>query len=537
MSSGEFSGLIESYLDLKWHLDPVEATGAGLAQHDQRYGEYEAEDLRRSLAALRSLSGALEAVATDSLADEVDRTALLNDLRVTVNRFERERPQERNPLFWISHALDGLYLLLVLQDRTVEHRKHAVGERIRSLPGLLASAMGTLGRCPAVLMEAAVDMSESGAALVEQAAAELHVSTDPDTSAACTKARESLVAFSDHLRARLDDGEDAGIGIGEDAFNFRLHYQHALQASAPELWRFGQRLIDRAERELARVAASIDPGVAWPDLADKLRREHSVTDGLAAAYATEMERSYLFVKERDLVAVPEGSLNVVETPEYLRSVIPLAAYQPPGAFSQDQTGWFYVTPPDPSAAVVGARRSMRDRCLHELPGIALHEGYPGHHLQFLSAHAQPRLVRKVVMTPLTVEGWALYCEEMMGELGFYRNLEEEFFQRLAVLWRAVRVVIDVGLHTRGMTFSDAVQLLVERVHSDVGSAEAEVRRYSAYPAYQLCYALGSHELVALRNDYRRAAGSGYSQREFHAKVMEYGGLPVSLMRWGMELSG
>ena len=534
MSSADLSDLVESYLDLKWHLDPVEATGAGLTEYDERYGDYEPEDLKRSLAALKSLSGALEAVVTDSLADEVDRTALLNDIRYTVNRFEQERPQERNPLFWISHALDGLYLLLVRQDRSTEHRSRAMNQRLRSVPGLLASAMGTLDLCPAALMEAAIDVAESGSDLVEQAAAALRASGDQDLLTACSNAREALIGFSSHLRAKLADGEDAAVGIGEDAFNFRLHFQHAIRASAPELWRLGHRLIDRAERGITQLAAAIAPGTAWPDLVDKLRSEHSVTDRVVTAYATEMERSYRFVRDKDLVAMPDGRLEVVETPKYLRGLIPFAAYQPPGAFSQDRTGWFYVTPPDPENR---AKPLMRDRCVHELPGIALHEGYPGHHLQFLSAHAQPRLVRKTVMTPLTVEGWALYCEHMMQESGFYRNLEEELFRQLAVLWRAVRVVIDVGLHTRDMKLTEAVRLLVDKVHSDVDLAEAEVRRYCAYPAYQLCYILGCRELMELRDDYRRAVGDSYSQREFHVRVMEYGGLPVSLMRWGMELNG
>jgi hypothetical protein len=535
MTSGAFSDLVDSYLDLKWHIDPVEATGAGLAQHDGRYGDYQAEEIKRSLAALRSLESALEAVATDSLTDEVDRTALLNDLRVTVNRFKKERPHERNPLFWVSHALDGLYLLLAQRDRTIEHRNRTLGERLKSLPGLLASAKATLSRCPAVLTEAAVAVTESGVSLVDDVAAALIESGDADGSSAGTMAREALTAFSDDLRQRLEEGDGVGIGIGEDAFNFRLHFQHALKANAPQLWRFGLRLIERTEREVARVAAEIDSAVAWPELADRLRREHGASQGLVAAYTAEMERSHSFVEDHDLIAVPEGKLEVVETPGYLRNVIPFAAYQPPGAFSEDRTGCFYVTPPDRTAEGKGSQRQFTGGCVHELPGVAAHEGYPGHHLQFLCAHAQPRVIRKIVMTPLTVEGWAMYSEQMMLESGFYRRLEEEFFQQVAALWRAARVVIDVGLHTRGMTFREAVGLLVEKVHFDHALAEAEVRRYCAYPAYQLCYAVGASELMALRDDYRKAVGAGYTPREFHAKVMEYGGLPVSLMRWGMGL--
>src|SRR6185436_16244861 len=157
-------------------------------------------------------------------------------------------------------------------------------------------------------------------------------------------------------------------------------------------------------------------------------------------------------------------------------------------------------------------------------------------LQFLTALAQSRPVRRVVNTPLTVEGWALYCEEMMGEEGFY-DAEERFFQRVHLLWRALRIVLDVGLHTRGMTFDEAVQMLVDRVHFDRHNAEAEVRRYCASPAYQLCYAVGRREFRKLRDACRSARGNGNDNflRQFHDAALKYGGLPVSLIRWGMGL--
>jgi uncharacterized protein (DUF885 family) len=104
-----------------------------------------------------------------------------------------------------------------------------------------------------------------------------------------------------------------------------------------------------------------------------------------------------------------------------------------------------------------------------------------------------------------------------------------------LLWRALRIVLDVGLHTRGMIFDEAVDLLVNRVHFERKNAEAEVRRYCAYPAYQLCYAVGRRELRALREAYRRAQGASYTLRGFHEATLQYGGLPVSLMRWGMGL--
>ena len=192
--------------------------------------------------------------------------------------------------------------------------------------------------------------------------------------------------------------------------------------------------------------------------------------------------------------------------------------------------------PDPKLPANVQERLLRDHCRYELAATALHEGYPGHHLHIVHAQQRPSDTRKNVWTPLTVEGWALYCEDMMGEEGFYRSEEERFFQRVHLLWRAVRILMDVGLHTRGMTFSQAVDYMVSHLHMDRTHAEAEVRRYCAEPAYQLCYAVGRRELLRLREDVRAARGAGFALRDFHDTVLRYGALPVSLMRWGLGLN-
>jgi len=536
----ELSQLVDSYFDLKWQMDPVEATGAGVSAHDHRLGAFDEQSISEYLAALKSIAGALEACEVETLDDEIDRTALLNDVRVTVHRFEVEKPHERDPVFWATHALEGLYLLLAVRDRSREHRARAAAERVRVLPRFLEVGAEMLSDCPPVFIDIGAEVARAGAKLVQQVVEELDPGDDDEFPAACAEAEQALGLFADLLLTAKYEGETEGeaadFAIGEDAFNFRLQYEHALRATAPELWRYGHQLIDEVEAELTELAEEIEPGVAWPDLVEKLRKVHPPGHQLVAAYAAEMDRSRRFVDNQGLIDIPDGVLEVVETPDFLRPIIPFAAYQPPGAFSEDRTGWFYITPPADDADPEELERFLRDHCVHELACTALHEGYPGHHLQFLSAHAQPRIVRKVIGSPVTVEGWALYCEEMMGEAGFYSTLEERFFQRLALLWRGVRIVADVGLHTRGMSIDEAVDLLVTRVHFDADHASAEVRRYCAHPAYQVCYAVGRRELRSLRDAYKEAEGDDYSLSRFHKEVLKYGGLPVSFMRWGMGLS-
>ncbi len=528
------SQLAESCLDLKWHLDPVEATAAGVHNHDHRLGLFGVDDVKHGVAALKSMASALEGVSVESLDCEIDRTALLNDVRVAIHRFEVERQHERNPGFWISHALEGLYLLLVSRDRSAEHRRRAAAERIRSIPGFLKTARDTLESIPQVFADTAAGIADAGQVVLEQVQGEL-CPDDDAFAGACVAASDAVRDFSQYLKTGRGDDRDSDFAIGESAFNFRLNYEHALQATSSELWRYGTKLVELTELELARIASRIDSSTSWPDLVGKLREEQPAPDELVAAYAAEVERSRASVISHNVAPVPAGLLEVVDTPGFLRPLIPVAAYQPPGAFSDDKTGWFYVTSPSNAEADDDVRLSGT-HCVHELACTAVHEGFPGHHLQLLNAHEQPSIVRKVVGSAITIEGWALYCEELMEDFGFYRSLEEELFRRLALLWRAVRVLADVGLHTRGMSLEEAVTLLTDRVHLDRNSAEIEVRRYCSEPAYQVCYAVGLRELQNLRKDFRAATGDGFTDRDFHQAVLSYGGLPVSFMRWGMRLN-
>jgi uncharacterized protein (DUF885 family) len=287
-------------------------------------------------------------------------------------------------------------------------------------------------------------------------------------------------------------------------------------------------MVRDVEAELAHRAESIAPGVPWRALVQRLRSEHPLAAGLVDAYAAEMERAKRFVLDRGLVGVPDGALEVVATPDFMAPLIPFAAYDPPGAFAARRTGTFYVTVP--------REGEPREHCVHELAATALHEGYPGHHLQHLWAQRLDSPVRRVVWSALAVEGWALYCEELMAEQGFYHRPETALFHQVYRLWRAARVVLDVKLHTMAMPFGEAVTYLSELLGVPRSSAEAEVRRYCLAPGYQLCYAVGCRDVLRLREDYRRRAGPGFSLRAFHDDLLTYGGLPVALARWGMGLA-
>ncbi len=531
-----FEDLTNSYLDLRWQFDPVQGTAAGRSEFDHRLGSFGLQNVEENLAALRSMADAIEELSLDTIEDELDRTALLNQIRVTVNRYALEQPHVRNPDFWLSHLLRGLYFLLVRDDRPVAHRAAAAARRLEAVPSFLEEARQTLHDCPSVFVDTALGVLNGGLGLIHQIGEHLRPEGDDGFDETRDAAVTALETFASDLPAKALQAEDGGFAIGEDAFNFRLQFEHALGSSARELRAYGNCLVDEVELALAELARDIDPGVAWPDLADRLRDSHPSGGEVVDTYVREMERARLFVEERGLVSVYPGRLEVVETPSFLLPMIPVAAYQPPGAFAEDRKGLFYVTPSTAGPDDPSTQSVIRNHCEFEITPTALHEGYPGHHLQFLAAHAQPRVVRKLMGSALVYEGWALYCEEMMGEEGFYRQAEERFFQLIALLLRGIRVLVDVGLHVGGMSYDEAVQLLMDRAVVGRRMAQAEVCRYCATPTYQLCYAVGRREIKALHSDFRNAAGADYSLRGFHDAVLGYGGLPVSLMRWGMGLN-
>ena len=176
-----------------------------------------------------------------------------------------------------------------------------------------------------------------------------------------------------------------------------------------------------------------------------------------------------------------------------------------------------------------------DGATQRVPVVVAHEVWPGRHVHAVRASELASEVRRQLRPALTVSGWALYAQELMADEGYFTSLETRLLHLVDMLHRAVQVDIDVGLHTRGMTPQEAIDELVKRVPIDRRQAEAEVRHYCETPTHALCHAVGRRALRELREAAESQRGAGYSLRAFHDEVLSYGGLPVSLIRWGMGI--
>jgi hypothetical protein len=532
--------LCRSYLDARWQFDPSAASVAGLTAHDGRLGRYDEAGVRELTAALRALAGAAEELDVNGQEEEIDRTALLDELRVAVFRFQHEQPHRHNPAFWLRHLLDGLHALAARPSVGGETAGAALA-RLREVPAFLDAARDTLKEPPRVLSDAALAMLGGGGELVVDVVQRFGTDTPelrPSLEEAGAGALAALKVFGAALTGRLTPSADpTAFAAGEAQFNRRLHHEHALLASAPELWRYGLHLRDEVEAELEQVARRIDRSRHWRDLVERLRDELAPEEGaLLGLYAAEVERARGFLADGALVAPTDAPLEVAATPTYLRALVPIAKYHASPVAESGQPGRLLVSEPPRGLGDAARQRLLRDHVTLGMPSLVAHEVFPGRHQQVARAR-ELSLVRQFVGTPLTAAGWALYAEDVMADAGYLHGLEERLFQLVRRLWFAVRVDLDIGLHTRGMAAEEAVEELVRRVPIERRHAEAEVLWLCQSPTYGLGDAVGRRELLALRESAAERDGDAFSLRGFHDAVLGYGALPVSLIRWGMGLDG
>jgi uncharacterized protein (DUF885 family) len=183
-----------------------------------------------------------------------------------------------------------------------------------------------------------------------------------------------------------------------------------------------------------------------------------------------------------------------------------------------------------------AEKKLRGHPWADIPVTALHEAYPGHHLQLVVANTLPSLPRKLgaFLSSLFPEGWAFYCEELMEQLGFIHQPIQKLARLQAQLWRASRIVIDASLHTGKMTVEEAINFLVERAGLEPDDARAEVRRYTTSPTQPQCYLMGKLQILDIVAEYQRHYPNA-TMLQMHDDILRSGSLPPRLMR--MRLFG
>jgi uncharacterized protein (DUF885 family) len=249
------------------------------------------------------------------------------------------------------------------------------------------------------------------------------------------------------------------------------------------------------------------------------------------ANADALFRAYVVAAKQIEPELPRLFGKLYRTPFGLRAIPPLSA---PGT-----TTAYYAGPSDdgrrPGYYYVNLYRP-EVRPIWEIEVLTAHESVPGHHLQIALAQEQAGLprFRRFADNTAFIECWALYAERLGYELGLYRDPYSRFGQLAYDMWRAVRLVVDTGLHTQGWTRQQAIDYFKANAPKTETDIVNEIDRYIADPGQALAYKIGQRQILALRAEAEQALGGRFDIRAFHDALLAQGALPLDVLTQEMR---
>jgi len=518
---------------------PVVATQLGDHRFDDRLADYSKATLERQRREVKKALAEFERFDTENfdLDARIDQRLMVQIARSILRGFEKLRPYFRNPGTYIEECLAGIFLLLVREFAPLEERLRSALGRLRAVPEVLVRGKENLdpAEVPPVWCEVALESAEQGLGLFTMlipALAQQIPGLQEELNEASAEAAEALQDYVGFLKERVLPRAKGDFAVGEELFEELLREDHLLDYTAEELLQTGWRLFEETKAEMEGLAQKIDPTKGPKELIEEAKTDHPSADELLDVYRREMAAVRQFVIDHEIATIPEGeSLKIEPTPPFLRGLIPYAAYLMPGPLEKQQEGIFLVTPVDPESPKAEQEEKLKGHNYAKLPVTALHEAYPGHHLQLTYANMIGSLPRKLgaFISTLFIEGWAFYCEELMEQLGYIDKPLQRLGRLADQLWRAARIVLDVSLHTGEMGVEEAVNFLVNKAGLERSNALAEVRRYTLTPTQPMSYLMGKLEILKLIDEYR-GRHPNISLRELHDAILSCGSLPPCLMR-------
>jgi len=521
----------QRYLDLLVATSPELASSLGLHQRDSDLDDRTLAGVKRTIELEKALLADVQSALAEN-ADQTDLTILSHALSVDMRKLAELRSHERQPEYYCK-PMEAIFLTMAIDYAPIAQRAAAALARIEKLPQTVQAARDNLRDPPRVLVKVGIDAAESAGGFFDQQRALLSA-TLPEQKARIDKAidaaKGAYAGYAQWLKSDWLEKNTGYFAIGKPLFEFLVHEDYFVAEDADALHALGKRVFADTLKQLEETGRRIDPAAkSWSDVVARNRAHHPTADDLLPSYRREVERARKFLVDKDVVPFPPGdSLAVMDTPPFQRTTIQAAYQQPPPFDTKVTKGFFYVTPVEPEWSAAKKEEWLREHDHGDQVDTVVHEAYPGHHLQLSFARLHPSLLRRVIRPDIFSEGWGLYAEELMAELGYYTD-EERMMQLVWTLVRAARVIIDVGLHTRGMSLDDAVEILTDEVHLEKQLAVNEVQRYAGSPTQPLSYLVGRERIFALRQKVREKEGASFSLKRFHADVLSRGGIAPDLL--------
>ena len=532
-----FQELSQRLIKEHWDFYPTAGSRIGRHEYDGQLPDLSPsqnkrreEELRRGLSELHAL-GINGLNETGRLSYRIMELFLRRELFI----FNDLKPLENNPMRHTGYLNVSGY---IRRDYApLEDRIRSATSAMKQAPDFLEVLDQALSnRISSHVVDMSVE-SYSGMARfyrVDLADAATGV-TDPEIVTEFNQARETaavaLDSFVERLKSRGASGPD-GFAIGAELYSGMLATGEGLDAPLSRIAAIGQANLEDNLARIKELAQSIAPGRSVSEIVEEIGRNHPQAQQLIPETRGMLEDIRQSLIDLDVITVPsEDRCQVIETPTYMRYAF--AAMDSAGALETRATeSFYYVTPVEDDWTDKQAEEWLSNFNYDTLKIISVHEVYPGHfvhHLHNRYGRELP-LVNRVATAYSFTEGWAHYTEQMILETGYGEGQPKLLLtQLLEALVRNCRYMCSLRMHTEGMTLDEATKFFMENAYMAELPARREALRGTFDPGY-LNYTLGKLMILKLREDYQREQGGAYNLKEFHDRLLSFGGPALPLLR-------
>ena len=543
-----FEKIGTAYIDISTALSPVAATSLGDHAHDAELPRIDADGRRTESIMYRELLDALGRLDRTRLTrdNQVDYAMLDNALRYALWDLEELEGWASDPRRYNSAASSALYSLIARDFAPWPERFGNIVARMEKIPAFLAEARRQVdpARVPKVDAET---LSRQNAGIMEIVDAallpEVERSGVPRTrfDAALANLKAAVAEHQRWIDDVLVPNAAGEFRLGTERYDTKMKFALMSDIARPELKARAEAAFAEARAEMEEIARS------FPDCAAGTQQA-AIECALAKTYAERPARDKVedkaretlaiataFTAEKGFVDMPRGPVQVITTPKFMQGVA-VAYDDAPGALEKHLPNFYMVSPIPEEWTDEQATSFLSEYNTYMLHELSIHEGVPGHYLQLDHSNRHPGVLRAVLMSGPFVEGWAVYSERLMaahGYLGGRATVEGRLYEltMLKMRLRAIaNTLLDIGIHTEGMTREQAMELMTVGAFQQEREAAGKWTRAQLSSTQLLSYFTGYEEHLALRREAEERWGEDFNERRYHDELLSHGSPPVKYAR-------
>lgn len=532
MTPTQFRAHADTVIDNFARFDPVWGTTIGIHTYDGRLGDFSKGNIEAFIKYLQGEENYISKIDTTGwpIDDRIDQKLLLSDVEYQMFLLKTFPYWKRSPSVYSDQCLNGIYYLVLRDFATLEERLPNIISRLKEIPRICREARANLDHPAPIFVETSLEAIDEGIKLIDDVCADLSTKFPERASEISDAHNKAVSALKDlNLYCReIKKGPEQSYAIGKKNFDFLLSDVHLLDVNSDSLLNLGNNVYTQADSEMAALKPQLPP----PDTTLRFGIPSLSKDDVMAYYRWEIAQMKDYVISSNYATIPDnfGQCIPMETPAFLRGIIRGIAYDPPAPLDSFQNGFFYVRPlPD---SFTDEQKANYESYIYRrgFRGSIVHEGYPGHHLQLLLADRNSSKIRKIQQDNVFVEGWALYCEETVYKQGLFGDDLRQWNGVLGgIRFRAVRIIVDIGLQTGRFTPETALAFMNDKLGKNDYYYTAEIRRYCTYPTQALSYLTGKTMILRMRDKAKAQEGDKFDLKHFHDRLLSEGSISPTLI--------